>query len=418
MYFILLWPANNNNNNMSGNNSQGTSITGGARPSNSKPSLSSATSFSDVVVQPNQQQPSQNYNVANVNLKQFISEPMYDDDDDNNNNNDDGLFKKVRFTTRSPGRSSQCADPEDEEERFNESRHKRPVTTIPALRQAFENDPKSAIKNNVPVHTSNKDLDNYRREILDIAANKKQQNEVADELWADDDYSFIKMVEGLSLDKTLSSRDTTVPVAGHSAGALMQTGPAAESFVPAALTLNPEKTNAYAFLDQFFSSAYDPNQKNSYNSQYIKEVDKLRILENIDKVIDLPQVSGTVQMSSLMYASIMEALSSLTMVNRDKYLHKDRSHFYKDLAVKTLFAKLVYAFICEAKVMTPNQYYGDKGISRRDAKTHFALNNLDNHIVWDSKKCHFVYAETHHTDAIKKAKRCKFLSTFDVDALC
>jgi len=371
------------------------------------------TSFSDVIG--NLSAPSKNYNNAPVtNFSSLLGPDDSDVDDDEFEDiyTDADNFKKVRFS-KSP---TPACDAKDNEEEFNESRHTRPVIVIPSIKQKFDADPKSSIKNNVPVHTSNKDLDNYRKEITDIAQNKKQQNEVADELWANDDYSFIKLVQGLARDPTLMNRETSVPVANVSGG-FLQTGASTETFTPAPVSLASNNEVA-AFLDQFHNPEYKPKDVTAYDRDYIRDRDKLRILANIDSVADLPQVSGVVQMSSVMYASIMEALSSLSMMNRNKYLHKDRSHFYSDLAVKTLFAKLVYAFIAEGKVVNPNQFYMDATERRRGSKVEFAKQNLDNHCVWDANKCAFVYAEDEQTDMIKRTKRCKFMDAFNVANFC
>jgi len=336
-----------------------------------------------------------------------------DDDDDNNDddNNNNNLFKRVKFSLAQGKPQARVNDEDEEREEFNRSVNKRPVTTIPAVKRMFDADPKKSIKDNVPVHTSNEDLDNYRQEITKITQNKEQQNKVADALWENDDYSFIKMVQGFTRDTTLMNREVTVPV--NTPVSLMQSGPFSEKFQAAPVGFATEGQIA-AFLEQTESKVFRPNERDAYNKEFIAKIDKMRVLENIDRVTDLPQVSGTVQMSSVMYAALLGSLVSLASMNKSKFAYKERHHFYKDGHVKTMFARLVAAFISEGKVVNPNQYYKDRDEGRRNAMIEFSLKNLDNNSVWDAGKGGFVYASEEQTEEIKQTKRKRWMDVYDM----
>ena len=354
-----------------------------------------------------------------------------DDDDDNDDDDDDddgdanNLFKRVKFSleqkqkARPTRKDEHCADDADEDQKdeFNRSVNRRPVATISAVKRMFDADPKKSIKDNVPVHTSNEDLDNYRQEISKIAHNKEQQNKVADALWDNEDYSFIKMVQGMTRDTTLMNREVSVP-SNTNGSALVQNGPFSEKFYAAPVGFNvATEREISAFMQQTESKAYKPANIDAYSSEFIERQDKMRVLENIDRVTDLPQVSGVVQMSSAMYAALLAALSSLASMNKKKFGYKERYHFFKDGHVKTMFAKLVAAFIAESKVINPNQYYLDRSEGRRDAKIEFALKNLDNNTVWQASKCAFVFATDEETEEIKMTKRRRLAEAYDMSGL-
>jgi hypothetical protein len=127
----------------------------------------------------------------------------------------------------------------------------------------------------------------------------------------------------------------------------------------------------------------------------------------------MPQVSGEIQMSSSLYGAILEALNTLTLLNRAKYAHRDRGHFYVDYSVKVLFAKLVAQFIFQSKIDNPSRYIKDKEDARRQASIKFARDNLDNNTVWSEDKCCFVLASAEQQDNTRQAKRTRFMDIYN-----
>ena len=136
--------------------------------------------------------------------------------------------------------------------------------------------------------------------------------------------------------------------------------------------------------------------------------------ENVDRIMEDPQVSGEIQMSSVMFGALNEALSHLTKRNRDKFAYKSRQHFYGDYTVKMFFAELIANLILFTKVIAPNQYYKVVDEPRRQRAIKSALENLDNNTVWDNNKKTFVLATAAQVEKTKAARHQKLLDVYNV----
>lgn len=282
----------------------------------------------------------------------------------------------------------------------------RPVTYIPEIRDAFKMDPHEAVKQNVPLHTSTKDLDKFFTEIDEIAENHQQQSRVADTLWKNDDYRFIKMVQGCTSDNTLENNEISVPSSsGTMDGAapvnLFQQGSVAETM--------------RARLQGQDLAAFTERRPGAEDAAQFMERDKLRRLQNLDRVMTAPQVSGEINMSTVLFAAILESLVMLVNHNRQKYAKRQRHHFYGDETVMFYFARFVASNILYNKVANPRRYVHVVDEARRAEAMKKAMTTLDNNCKWDASTEKFVLATAEDFEREKKIKRAKLLEAYQID---
>jgi hypothetical protein len=311
-----------------------------------------------------------------------------------------------------------------EEDEFNRPKNRRPVTVIPEIQRRFLEDPKEAVKNNVGVHHRPEQIDAIEDDVIKIAEARQRQSDVADQLWSNEDFEFLSLVKGITRDGTLMNREvntfnsdgrliTTVGAGPRSIG-LLQSGPLVD-----VSRRGPTATEAkYIFNPAVRPLPRDATQQQRDDHRVeTANLDRLRMLENVDRIMEEPQVSGVMQMSSVMFGALQEALSHLVIRNRAKYAHKNKNHFYPDFHVKVFFAQLVATLILFNKVTAPNQYYKVVEEPRRQAAISNALNNLDHNVVWEADRKCFVLATQKKTEEIKRKKRQLLLEAYNIDSL-
>lgn len=282
----------------------------------------------------------------------------------------------------------------------------RPVTYIPEIRNAFKTDPHEAIKQNVPLHTSTKDLDKFFGEIDEIAENHQQQSRVADTLWKNDDYRFIKMVQGYTNDNTLENNEVSIP----SGSGTMDAGASANLFQHGSVA-----ETIRSRLHGQDLAAFTERRPGPEDVVYSTERDKMRRLQNIDRVMTAPQVNGEINMSTVLFAAILESLVMLVNHNRHKYAKRQRHHFYGDETVMFYFARVVSTNILYNKVANPRRYVHVVDEARRAASMKKAMTTLDNNCTWDPTTCTFVLATVEDFEREKKIKRAKLLEAYQID---
>lgn len=142
--------------------------------------------------------------------------------------------------------------------------------------------------------------------------------------------------------------------------------------------------------------------------------DRLVLLENIAAMMEQPQVSGEIQMSAVMLAAVEQALMHLAIRSPGKFSTAQRYHFYKDIKVKTMFAKLIATIILEGKIDTPNQYY--KVDDRRSDNTAIgrALSHLETRCVWTERLCAFTFPTPSQIAAAQIAKNQGILDIYSI----
>ncbi len=305
--------------------------------------------------------------------------------------------------------------PTTNEEEYNRPQNRRPVTVVSELQQQFNQDPKSAVQNNVGVHHRPEQLDSIEDDIIEIAAAHRRQNEVADKLWSNEDFELLELVKGLTRDTTLMNREVT---SLNAEGRLMPTvgaGPRANGLVQRSATSDISaragptiRTERYLFNETEIGPLPEnptPAQIDALYRADAAKRDRLRILENVDLIMEQPQVTGELQMSSVMFGAMSETLARLVLRNRTKFAHKTKNHFYPDYAIKVLFAELIATMILFTKVIAPNQYYKVVDEPRRRGAVKSAIDNLDHSTVWDESRQCFALATTKQTERSQKNRR-------------
>ena len=282
------------------------------------------------------------------------------------------------------------------------SKDRRPVTVVEEINRDFRTDPVDAVRKNAGYHIDDATLSHLTPEVQNIAAAREQQARVADLLWSNDDFEFFKLVQGFTGDRTLVDREM-----GTGAGVpLLQPRPLTDIATRPLNTTRPLETDRPAF---FLPAGKTPEDITSAQ-------ERNRVLGNVDRLMEQPQVSGEMQMSSVLWGAINEALVQLYLMNRRKYGGKVREHFYRDRTVKVLFAKLVAKIIILNKMPTDGQFHQIPITPMRNVELKNWLGDLDNSARWDPHVRYFISGTDDDVDRTKGAKRMKFLDTYNPDS--
>jgi hypothetical protein len=274
------------------------------------------------------------------------------------------------------------------------------VTVVPEIRRDFVADPVDAVRQNAGYHIDAPTLEALAPQVQQIAASRDQQARVADYLWANEDFEFFKLVQGFTGDRTLVDREMgtggDVP--------LLQPRPltdvAARPYVGVAPPENRRPEFTLAQGPEAIAAVLERN----------------RVLGNVDRLMEQPQVSGEMQMSSVLWGAIEEALVTLFMINRDKYEGRTRQHFYAVRPVKVLFAKLVAQIIIRNKMPSDGQFHQIPIGPMRNREVNLVAADLDNTCAWNASRGHFDVARAKKVEENKAQKRMRLLDTYNPSA--
>ena len=308
------------------------------------------------------------------------------------------------------------------EDEFNKRQNRRPVTVIPELRNRFMQDPAEAVKNNVGVHHRPEQIDAIQEDVVKIAEAHQRQEEIANKLWENDDFELLQLVKGLTRDNTLLNREVNSFSGNSQLLAPVGAGPRNIGLLQASGVADIVAKSREAGPNRFiFNTPQMPLPENATREQIeqyrreVNNIDRLRILENVDKIMEPPHVSGILQFSSVMFGSLNEALAHLAKRNLAKFSHKTRKHFYPDFTVKMIFAELISTLILYTKVIAPNQYYKEVDEPRRQRAMLSALVNMDVYTVWDDDRECFTLAMPKQVDKAKRQRRQQLLEAYSID---
>lgn len=305
---------------------------------------------------------------------------------------------------------------------INEDKHtnpnRRPISIVKEIQQQFINDPKTAVKDNVGLHFNPEYLDTLQDKVDHIAEARRRQNMVADMLWKDADYEFLQMVMGITRNTTLMNREVTVTK---------------DARMPSLQLLQSNATGDASYLRGhnvrgFWAYNHEQQQQQANAPQGIGQInqaeldrrvtakkEELQILENVDRLMEEPMVSGEIQMSSVMYGAVNLALvMGLVVKNKDKYKNKTRFDFYPDHAVKVMFANVIRAYIGNTYKEFSDSYSKVVDLPRTHEDITTSLNILDNNCVWNENRKCFVLASEKDTELAKEKKRQKLMDAYDL----
>lgn len=318
---------------------------------------------------------------------------IFHDTDNNNNNN----------------------NASDDDKHTNPNR--RPISVVKEIQQQFINDPKTAVKDNVGLHFNPEYLDTLKDKVDHIADARRRQNAVADLLWKDADYEFLQMVMGITRNTTLMNREVTVTKDARmpSLQLLQSNSESDASYM--------RGQNVRGFWAYNHEQVQQPNGQQQVGQINMAELDRrvtakkeeLQILENVDRLMEEPMVSGEIQMSSVMYGAVNLALvMGLTVKNKDKYKGRTRFDFYPDYHIKVMFANLVRAYIGNTYKEFSDSYSKVVDLPRTRDDITTAVNILDNNCVWSAQRKCFVLSSEKETEQAKEKKRQKLMDAYDL----
>ena len=272
---------------------------------------------------------------------------------------------------------------------------------VEEINRDFRTDPVDAVRKNAGYHIDDATLSHLTPEVQNIAAAREQQARVADLLWSNDDFEFFKLVQGFTGDRTLVDREM-----GTGAGVpLLQPRPLTDIATRPLNTTRPLETDRPAF---FLPAGKTPEDITSAQ-------ERNRVLGNVDRLMEQPQVSGEMQMSSVLWGAINEALVQLYLMNRRKYGGKVREHF-------TGTGPSRCCLPTRRKDHHPQQDAHGRAVPPdsdhplRNVELKNWLGDLDNSARWDPHVRYFISGTDDDVDRTKGAKRMKFLDTYNPDS--
>jgi hypothetical protein len=277
----------------------------------------------------------------------------------------------------------------------------RPVTVVEDIREQFRADPVAAVRDNAGYHIDPATLRALAPEVRAIADGHERQNVAADELWRNADFHFVKLVEGFTGKHALISRSM-----GNGDGvALVQPRALSDIAVRPLVTEQPPAGVRLPFT-QYSAGA-------AVGERYAAEIERQRVLGNIDRLMEQPQVSGEIQMAPILVSAIQEALSRLYILSADKYARKTHRHFYPDPIVKSLLARLVAQVVLVGDLEKDGVYHQNAARRKRHADLARWVNDLDTNCVWHAVRRCFVAVDAEGRRQAEAAKRQRLQDAFD-----
>ena len=288
----------------------------------------------------------------------------------------------------------------------------RPATVVESINREFTANPVDAVRRNVNFHIDSRTLDAIAPEVREIADSHERQARVADALWDNPEFVFIKLVQGFTMDNSLIDRELE---GGGRGPVLIQPGPLADIGPPQLDRTAPAPNVTLPFVPNLPSNetGYQRLRRRPEGPTYQGQREYVRVMENVDRLMAQPQVSGELQMSSVMFGAVEQALLQLFLTNKGKYGGRERGHFYRDRAVMVLFAKLVASIIIMNKMPSDGQYHQSVVEPRRKAVIAFWIDQLDKSCTWDNSAKFFRAAVDRETTATVAAKRQRFLDAYN-----